>query len=132
MARHDDDSVAGTVKSILADTRELIRDELDLMRAEVREEIRSVRTAALAFAGAASAVLLALVLLSIAFGGGLAYWFGWPSWAGYGLVGVMLLTGALGAVLFGRKRLSQVRALPATRETLKENLAWIQHKSAQE
>jgi len=131
MAAHDNDTIAGLVGSLLADTRGLIRDELDLMRAEVREEVASARTAGIAFGAAAVVALLGVALLAVALGSALAYWLAWPVWAGYAIVSVLLLVGAYLAMLFGRKRLSHVRALPKTRASLKENLTWIRSKSAQ-
>jgi len=131
MATHDNDTIAGLVGSLLADTRGLIRDELDLMRAEVREEVASARTAGIAFGAAAVVALLGVALLAVALGSALAYWLAWPVWAGYAIVSVLLLVGAYLAMLFGRKRLSHVRALPKTRASLKENLTWIRSKSAQ-
>lgn len=130
MAVHEDDSTIGIVRSLLADTRALIRDELDLMRAEVREEILSARAAGVALGGAALAGLLGLALLAVALGSAIAYWLHWPPWTGYLIVSSLLLTGAYLATLYGRKRLSSVGAFPKTRATLRENLTWIQHKSA--
>ena len=131
MAIHENDSVVELVRSVLADIRELIRDELDLARAEVREEIVGARAAGLAFAGAAFAAVLGVTMFSIALGSAIAYWLGWPVWTGYAMVSLLLFVGAYVVMTYGRKRLSDVRALPRTRETLKENLSWIQNKSAQ-
>lgn len=130
MAVNDNDSIAGLLRSLLADTRELIRDELDLMRAEIHEELKSARTAGIAMGAGIFVGLLGMALLSVALGSAAAYWFSWPVWAGYGLVSLLLLVGAYIAVTYGRKRLSRIRALPKTRETMKENLSWIQSKSA--
>lgn len=130
MAVHEDDSTIGIVRSLLADTRTLIRDELDLMRAEVREEIVSARTAGLALGAAAVAGLLGVTLLAVALGSAIAYWLHWPTWTGYGIVSLLLLAGAYLAMWYGRTRLSSVGAFPKTRATLRENLTWIQNKSA--
>jgi hypothetical protein len=130
MAVPENDSISGLVRSVLADTRELVRDELDLMRAEVREEVMSARAGAMALGGAAFAGLLGLALFCVALGSAIAYWAGWPVWAGYAIVSLLLFVGAYVAMVYGRKRLSNVGALPKTRATLKENFTWIQSKSA--
>jgi hypothetical protein len=125
----DTNSVAGLVRSLLADTRDLLREELALMRAEVREEVAQLRSVAVSFAIAAVAGAIAAVLLCIALGSAIAYFLEWPVWTGYGIVAVLL---ALAAVLFvsrGRSEMANVRALPKTRETVKENVEWIQSKS---
>jgi hypothetical protein len=131
MAMHESDSIGGLVKSVLEDTRELMREELELLRTEVREEVSQARAVGVAFSGAAVAGLLGAMLLSVALGSAIAYWFAWPAWTGYAIVAVLLLLGAYLAVNYGRKQLANFRALPKTRATVKENLAWIQSKSAQ-
>lgn len=130
MTVRETESVVELVRSILAETRELIRDELDLARAELREEVMSARAAGLALGGAAFASLLGLGLFCVALGSAVSYWFAWPAWAGYGIVSLLLFISAFLAMMYGRMRLSTIRALPNTRATLKENLAWIRSKSA--
>jgi len=130
VAEYERDSIAGIIRSLLDDTRELIREELALFRAEVREEIAAVQAVGVSFAIAAFVALIGSVLLAIGIGGGLAYLLGWPSWSGYLIVALLMLGGAFGLVVFARGRLATMRALPKTTETLKENMAWIQSKSA--
>src|SRR5215212_4252819 len=131
MAERDHESIPGLVRSILDDTRDLIREELALARAEIRDEIAAAQTVGISFAAAAAAAGVGIVLLSVALGSALAYFLNWPAWTGYGIVAAVLLGGAYGLVNHGRQRLSQLRALPKTTETIKENLAWIQSKSAE-
>jgi fructose-specific phosphotransferase system IIC component len=123
------ESIAGLVRGLIADTRELVREELSLVRAEVREEILQAKAAAMSFAGAAVAGVIGVVLLCVAIGGAIAYAFGWPSWAGYGAVAVLLLIGAAVLAMMGRKEVANLRALPKSRETVKENVEWMQNKS---
>jgi fructose-specific phosphotransferase system IIC component len=130
MAEHDN-NIAGLVRGLLHDTRDLIREEIALARAEIREEISAAQTVGIAFGSAALAALLGAALLCIAVGGAIAYAFGWPAWAGYGITAVLLLGGAFGLVQYGRGQLAKVRAMPKTTETVKENLAWVQNKSAE-
>jgi hypothetical protein len=130
MAVQDTESIGGLIRSVLADTRELMREELELMRAEVREDIAQVRSVGVSFGAAAVTGLLGATLLCVAVGGAIAYWAGWPAWAGYAIVAVLLLIVAFAAVSYGRRQLSDFRALTKTRATVKENLAWIQSKSA--
>ena len=130
MAEYERDSIAGIIRSLLDDTRELIREELALARVEIREEITAVQTVGMSLAIAAIAGLLGTVLLAIGVGGALAYFLGWPSWSGYLIVALLMLGGAAGLVMFARGRLAAMRTLPKTTETLKENMAWIQSKSA--
>jgi fructose-specific phosphotransferase system IIC component len=131
MADQDTNSITALIRSLLQDIRDLIREEIALARAEIREEITTVQSVGIAFSSAALAALLGVTLLGIAIGGALAYFLGWPSWAGYGIVAVLFLIGAFAMVQYGRGRLARLRALPKTTQTVKENLAWMQSKSAE-
>ena len=51
--------------------------------------------------------------------------------AGYGIVALLLLILAGLLAYTGSRVVSSIRALPRTRATLQENLAWIQSKSTQ-
>ena len=124
-------SIPTLIKGLLDDARDLIREELQLARAEIREEISALQTVTIAFAIAAVVGLFGAVLLSIALGGALAYFLRWPSWTGYGIVAVLFLAAGWGLCLYARARLRDVRAIPNTTATMKENLAWMQNKSVQ-
>jgi integral membrane sensor domain MASE1 len=123
---YETESIAGLIRSLLDDTRELIREEIALVRAEIREEITAVGTA---FVAAAIAALIGATLLCVALGQAIAYFTNWPTWAGYAIVTVLLLGGAYLLVQYGRGHLGKARALPKTTESVKENMAWMQSKS---
>jgi hypothetical protein len=129
MAEQDRETIPGIVRSLLEDTRELIREEIALARSEIREEMTAVQTVGVAFGAAAVAGLIGLTILCVAIGGAVADVLNWPPWSGNAIVAVLLLTGAFLAVRYGRARLGAIRALPNTTATLKENIAWIQNKS---
>ena len=122
-------SIPGLIKGLLDDARDLIREEIQLARAEIREEVSALGAVAVAFAVAAVVGLLGAMLFSVALGGALAYALRWPSWAGYGVVGLLFLAGGWGLCLYARGRLRLIRAIPNTTETMKENLTWMQNKS---
>jgi integral membrane sensor domain MASE1 len=130
MAEYETESITGLIRSVLDDTRELIREEIALARAEIREEVTAARTVGMAFGAAAVAAFIGATLLFITIGQAIAYFLQWPTWAGYGIVTVLLLGAAFMVVQYGRRRLANVRALPKTTESVKENLAWMQSKSA--
>jgi hypothetical protein len=131
VAEYERDSIAGVIRSLLDDTRELIREELALARAEIREELATAQMVGMSFAVAAIAALIGTVLLSVAIGGAVAYFLGWPAWSGYLIVGLLALGGAFGLVMHARRHLATLKTpLPKTTETMKENMAWIQSKSA--
>jgi uncharacterized membrane protein YqjE len=121
----EDESVGTLVGRLTTDASKLIRQELDLAKAELREEAKKAGKAAGMLGGAALAGLLVAILASFTL-----VWlldnimFLWLA----GLI-VTLLWGILGAVLFsmGRKRLAEVNPKPEqTVETLKEDKEWVQ------
>ena len=122
-------SIPGLIKGLLDDARDLIREELQLARAEIREEVSALTTVGVVFAVAAVVGLLGAMLLSVALGGALAYALRWPAWAGYGVVAIVFLTAGWGLCLYGRAKLRLIRAIPETTDTMKENLSWMQNKS---
>jgi len=122
-------SIPALIKGLLDDARDLIREELQLFRAEMREEVSKLQTVAIAFSVAAVVGVLGGMLLAIALGGALAYFLHWPSWAGYGVVALVFLAGGYGLCLFARARMRVIRAIPNTTDTIKENIAWMQNKS---
>ena len=130
MAEPDVNSIPGLIRGLLHDTRDLIREEIALARAEIHEEITAVQTVGIAFGSSALAALLGATLLCIAIGGAIAYLLVWPAWTGYGIVGVLLLAASFALVQYARRRLARIRALPKTSDTVKENMAWIQSKSS--
>jgi hypothetical protein len=129
MAEYDEHtSIPGLIKGLLDDARDLIREELLLARAEIREEMSALQKVTIAFAVAAVVGLLGVMLFAVALGGALAYALSWPPWAGYGVVALLFLAAGWGLCLFARGRLRAIRAIPNTTATMKENLAWMQHK----
>jgi len=127
MPEHE--SIPQLIKSLFEDTRELIREELALARAEIREELSRLQTVAVAFGAAAVAGAIGVVVLCIAVASAIAYFLAWPAWAGYAITALVLLAAAFGLMKYGQQQLGDVRALPKTTETVKENLTWMQNKS---
>jgi hypothetical protein len=120
------DSIGGLIRGILMDLRTLIREEIALARVEIREQAGRARTAAMSFGIAAAALLFGGTFLLVALATGIAELLGWPLWAGFLLVAVLL--GVVGALMLssGRKQLRTIHAVPEqTVSTLKENSEWI-------
>jgi MFS family permease len=129
--REYDASLSALLSGIVGDAQELVRKEIALARQEIREEISAAKNAgtALAIAGAVLAIGGIFLLITLALG--LADLFDWPSWAGFGLVG--LVSAIVGAVLLSsaRQRLQEVHPLPErTVETMKENIEWIKDRTS--
>ena len=121
-----DDSISGLVRGILADLRQLVREELALARVELREQAGRARSAAISFGIMAAALGFSVVFLLIAVATAIADLLMWPTWAGFLVVAGAM--GALGfvALMMGRSQLERVHAVPhETVSSLKENAAWM-------
>lgn len=120
----------GTLMSeISSDLSTLMRQEVELAKAEVKEEVSKAGKGAGLLGAAAFAGYLVIVLLSFAaaFGIGSQIGLGW---------GTLIIAGVwavIGAVLFvlGRARLRRVSTKPErTIETLKEDAQWARHPTS--
>jgi uncharacterized membrane protein YqjE len=120
------ESIAGLVRGILTDIRQLIRDEMALARVELREQASRAKLAVAALGVAAVALALGLVFLLIAVAIGVSDLLGWPVWAGFLAVALLLCVGGYAMLATGRNRLKAVHAVPEqTVQTVKENSEWI-------
>jgi hypothetical protein len=120
------ETIRGLVRGILTDIRTLIHEEIALARVEIREQAGKARAAAVSFGIAAAALLFAGTFLLIAIATAIADLLGWPLWAGFLTVAVLL--SLAGAITFasGRSQIRTVHAVPPeTMSTLKENSEWI-------
>jgi uncharacterized membrane protein YqjE len=120
------ESIRGLIRSILADIRTLIHEEIALARVEIREQAGRARTAAVSFGMAAAALLFAGTFLLIAIATAIADLLDWPIWAGFLIVAVLLSAAGWLTLASGRSQLRNVHAVPPeTMSTLKENSEWI-------
>jgi Putative Actinobacterial Holin-X, holin superfamily III len=125
----DQSSVTGLVTGIINDAQELFKQQLALLKAEVRDDLRKTRDAALALGVGAGVAAVGGVMLCWM----LAYLLNWavgddrlPLWACVGIVGG-LLTLVGGVLLYlGKKKFDSFNPLPdETAQALKENVEWI-------
>ena len=115
------ESVGGLVRSMLDDVRELVREELLLARVELRQELGKAVAAGVQFGAAGVSLMFAAAFLLIAVALGIAAAFDWPAWAGFGIVAVVLGIAGVVFVSGGRKAVREVRPMPRTIQTIKEN-----------
>ncbi|OJF09898.1 phage holin family protein [Couchioplanes caeruleus] len=119
-------SVGELIGNISDDLSQLFRQEVELAKAELKQEAAKAGKAAGMLGGAGFAGYLAVVLLSLAvvFGLGNVMDLGWAA-----LI-VAVLWGAAGAVLYvtGRKQLKTVDPMPRrTVDTIKEDAQWLKN-----
>lgn len=121
MLHETDTSIGGLVRGALDDVRDLIKEEVALARAELRQEMTKAGGAAVQFGIAGAALLFAAGCFVVALALGIATIFDWPAWTGFAIVAVLLAIAGAVAFAGGRKTVSTVRPLPRTMHTLKEN-----------
>jgi len=125
-----DQSIVDLLKSAMSDAQDLIRTELALAKSELRKEVSRLEVVAAAFAGAALAAIVAVVLLALTVAWGISEGLGWPVWAGLAVVTVLTIAVAAALVFAGRRRLAANQPMPLTVDTMKENAKWIRARTS--
>jgi hypothetical protein len=125
MAEGASDENERPLKDLLSDLTHsgqvLLRNEIELAKAELKEQAAQAGKGAALLSGGAVAGLLTLFLLSFAAAWGLAEVM--PVWAGFLIVGVVYALIAGGLLMAGKKRLAAVKPAPAqTMATLKRDV----------
>lgn len=129
MATHEP-SIADVIKNAIRDAQDLVRSEVALAKAEVRQEVRRASVGAGLLAGAALAAVMAVIFLMTTVALAIAVLLGWPVWSGFGMVTVFvaLAAGVLGYI--GRKQITAARHMPRTVDALKENIEWMRARTS--
>ena len=117
-------------RDVLTDARELVHQEVALLRAEAREQAGAAKGLGMLFGAALVLALVGVALLCVAIAAAAADLFNVPEWASYLVLAVLLAIGAYLLIIQGRTRVAGMQVLPKTRESLRENVAWIQSKSS--
>ena len=128
MASHNE-SIPDLIRGTIRDGIGLLRDEVVLVRTELREEFTRIKSGLMTAAAAAIVGVLAAIMLLNTMAWGLAYAFEWPTWAGFAIVALPLTVAAVVLAMMGRTRLARDRYLPKSVETLKENAEWIRART---
>jgi len=119
-------SIGELIGDISNDLSQLFRQEVELAKAEIKQEAAKAGKAAGMLGGAGFAGYLAVVLLSFALVFGLANVMD----AGWAALIVAVIWAIIGAVLYaaGRKRLKTVDPVPRrTVDTIKEDAQWLKN-----
>jgi uncharacterized membrane protein YqjE len=125
-AEPSDTSIGQLIGEISDDLSKLFRQEVELAKAEVREEATKAGKAAGMLGAAGFAGYLAVLLLSFA----LVYALANVMDAGWAALIVAVIWAVVGGILYGagRKRLRTVSPVPRrTVETIKEDAQWLKN-----
>jgi hypothetical protein len=124
-----DESFPELIRGTIRDGLGLLRDEMVLVRTELREEYAHVKGSLITAVAAAVVGVLGASMLLITIALGVAYAFEWPPWAGFAIVSLPLIAIGIVLALMGRTMLSGHRYLPKSVDTLKENAEWLRART---
>ena len=125
----DSERSMGTVFSeIVGNLQGIVRAEVRLARAEIKEEVAAAKRGTIFFAGGATVLVLALALAMLALVYALATI--WPPWAA--ALAVAGVAAAIGGALMaaGRRAFSAVELPPPrTASSVRENIQWAKSRT---
>lgn len=112
-------SLGDLLAEVTRDLSTLMRQEIELAKAELSESAKRAGKGAGLMSGAGYAGLMAIFFLSVALWWALGYWFENLAWAA---VVVAVIWGIIGLVLYlqGKKELQTVKGAPRTVDSLKK------------
>lgn len=114
----DDRSIGELISAVSEDFSTLMRQEVELAKAEVRQSATQAGAGIGLLSGAGVAAHMVLLFLSIAAWWGIAQWIG-QAWSGV-VIAVIWAIVALILYSSGRSRLRRVEGVPRTVETTKQ------------
>ena len=122
-------SLAQLVSGIADDAQKLIHQQYQMLRSEVKEDMRRTKAAVQYLGvGAGLAVVGALFLL-ISLPLLLNWAFNWPAWGGWALMGGVLAVVGGVALYAGKRIFDKNNPLPdKTLNALEENISWIANR----
>jgi hypothetical protein len=121
-------SLVALLGGIMKDAKDLLVQELTLAKLEGHDEVRQIKTAALALGIGVGVAAVGGILLSVMLVHVLAAYTDIPLWGCYGIVGSVF--GVLGWVLLasGKHKIEEIDVMPQTVETMKENAQWLREQ----
>jgi hypothetical protein len=122
----EDKSLGELVATATRDLSLLVHKEIELAKAEIKQDVAAAGKGAGLFGGAGFAGLFALIFLSISLAYGISS-LGVPLGCGFFAVGALYLIAAAVLALSGKKKLSQVGPPEKTIETMKDNAEFAKH-----
>ncbi len=116
--------IGALIGELSSEARMLVRQEVELAKAEIKESAQHATGAGAGFGAAALVGYLAVAVLAVALALGFAEVM--PAWLAFLIVGSLLAIAAGVAFTIGRKNLKALNPVPRkTIETLKEDMTWL-------
>jgi len=122
LRQHNDGSLTSLVKGIIDDVQDLTKQQFELFKQEVKEDMTKTRNAALPMVAGGVVCLIGFLMLCHALAWILGA-VGLPMWASYLIVGGVITAGGVILFLVGQQKMSSFNPLPdRSLEALKENV----------
>ena len=121
-----DASLSDLLSRLSTDFGDLLSTQLELAKVEIKEEVSRAGRSAAMLGGGALTGYLALILLAFAAAWGLSEVM--PEGVAFLIVGVVVAAIAAYLLMTGRERMREVRPVPETTETLKEDVQWAKQQ----
>jgi hypothetical protein len=130
LKNENDQSVTSLVGGIVQDAQELLKQQFELLKHEVRTDVGKLKTGAQVIGAGAAIGVLGSFLLSIALALGLQTAVpALPLWACFAILGGIFLVVGGGLYAVGLGQIQTVHPLSdETGEALKENVQWITNR----
>ncbi len=122
---NEERTFANLFAGIVSDTQQLVRQELALAKSEIKTDWVRGKNALSLYAGAAVGGFFAMGLFLMALVSGLIA-VGFPAWAAYGLMAVLVSVVGIACYLLGKRWAQDVQILPkAALHSVQENVQWL-------
>ncbi len=123
--RHADGSITELVSGILTDAQKLIRQQAEMLKAEVREDFQQSKRAAEFGALGIVCTTVGVLALTTALAYLLHEQFQFAMWASWGLIGGLFLLAGIVSGVFSYLLLERLNLLPTkTINSLNETMEW--------
>jgi protein-S-isoprenylcysteine O-methyltransferase Ste14 len=120
-----DQNLSTLVTGILNDAQLLFRQQVDMVRHEVREDLRKTKEAAVPLAIGTYLALLGVALLSVTVALMLDKFTDLEAWSSFAIVGVVVALAGGGLFYAGKQKFASFNPLPdESAKALQENLEW--------
>jgi hypothetical protein len=125
-----DASMTELVSGILHDVQNLVKQQTELLKHEVRTGLRKSKQVSFLFGAGAGLLVAGVILLAFM----LAHLLQWavpalPLWACYGVLGFVLLSAGAGLLYAGKLLFDSFTTLPKESiQALKEDVQWIANR----
>ena len=131
-------SMTELVRGIVDDAQELIKQQVAMVRAEIRQDMQKTKEAVLSLAAGVGVAVLGVILLCFM----LAHLLHWltgppgmdpaslPLWGCFAIVGGVLLIAGVALIFVGLRRFQTFNPLPdQSAQALEENAKWLKNQT---